>query len=45
MTSANGTKRTLGDVRCLVANGGKADMAIVQSDFRVWAVDEDLVLI
>jgi hypothetical protein len=34
--SVNGTKRTLGDVRCLVANGGKADMAIVQSDFRVW---------
>jgi hypothetical protein len=23
------------DVRYLVANGGKADMAIVQSDFRV----------
>ena len=35
MTSDIGTKRTLGDVRCLVANGGKADMAIVQSDFRV----------
>ncbi len=34
-TSEFGTKRTLGDVRCLVANGGKADMAIVQSDFRV----------
>jgi hypothetical protein len=32
-----GTKRTLGDVRCLVANAGKADMdmTIVQSDFRV----------
>jgi hypothetical protein len=33
--STHGTKRTLGDVRYLVANGGKADMAIVQSDFRV----------
>jgi hypothetical protein len=33
--SVHGTKRTLGDVRYLVANGGKADMAIVQSDFRV----------
>ena len=31
-----GTKRTSGDVRYLVANGGKADMTIVQSDFRVW---------
>ena len=34
MMSAVGTKRTSGDVRYLVANGGKADMTIVQSDFR-----------
>jgi len=26
-TSGYGTKRTSGDVRCLVANGGKADIA------------------
>jgi hypothetical protein len=28
-----GTKRTSGDVRLLVANGGKADMAFARADF------------
>jgi len=32
--SESGTKRTSSHVRCLVANGGKADMAVAQSDFR-----------
>jgi hypothetical protein len=33
--SGSSSKRTTGHIRYLVANGGKADMAIVQFDFRV----------
>jgi hypothetical protein len=28
-----GTKRTSSNVRCLVANGGKADTALARADF------------
>jgi hypothetical protein len=31
--SVHGTNRTSRDVRCLVANGGKADMAFARADF------------
>jgi hypothetical protein len=30
-----GTKQTSSDVRCLVAIGRKADMAVTSADFRV----------
>jgi hypothetical protein len=33
--SLSGTFRTSGHIRCLVAIGGKADMAVASADFRV----------
>jgi hypothetical protein len=33
LTSVSGTKRTSSDVHCLVADGGKADMAFARADF------------
>jgi len=34
LVSLIGTKRTWGDVRSLVADGGKADMTVTSADFR-----------
>jgi hypothetical protein len=34
-TSEIGTKRTSRDVRSLVAIGGKSDMAVASTDFRI----------